>query len=75
MALPYVYNALKTLRWEWVHKPIWRDGEVKNVHYILNPKPWDEKKYSSHDPSHAWWWMVTEERLREEKKRGVVDGF
>lgn len=37
-----MYNALKTLRWEGVHKEIWRDDKVKNVHYILAPKPWDE---------------------------------
>ncbi|RDW76383.1 glycosyltransferase family 8 protein [Aspergillus mulundensis] len=42
VALPYVYNALKTLRWEGVHDVIWEDGEVKNVHYILSPKPWEE---------------------------------
>jgi hypothetical protein len=42
VSLPYVYNALKTLRWEGVHREIWRDDEVKNVHYILAPKPWDE---------------------------------
>ncbi|KAG7289746.1 hypothetical protein NEMBOFW57_006122 [Staphylotrichum longicolle] len=42
-ALPYVYNALKTMRWERVHGRIWRDGEVKCVHYILTPKPWEVK--------------------------------
>lgn len=25
-----------------MHKDIWRDEEVKCVHYILAPKPWDE---------------------------------
>lgn len=34
VALPYIYNALKTLRWEGVHDTIWRDKHVKNVHYI-----------------------------------------
>ncbi|KAH6697030.1 glycosyl transferase family protein [Plectosphaerella plurivora] len=43
VALPYVYNALKTLRWPGVHDQIWRDDEVKVVHYILAPKPWDER--------------------------------
>jgi hypothetical protein len=42
VALPYIYNALKTLRWDGVHSEIWRDESVKNVHYILSPKPWDE---------------------------------
>ena len=31
VALPYVYNALKTLRWEGVHAQIWRDENVKNI--------------------------------------------
>lgn len=39
VALPYIYNALKTLRWQGVHDYFWRDDEVKNVHYILAPKP------------------------------------
>jgi hypothetical protein len=35
VALPYVYNVLKTLRMEGVYDCIWRDGEVKAVHYIF----------------------------------------
>lgn len=42
-ALPYVYNALKTMRGRGVHDAIWRDGEVRCVHYILTPKPWEEE--------------------------------
>ncbi len=30
--LPWVYNGLKTLRK--IHDPLWRDAEVKNVHYM-----------------------------------------
>ena len=37
-----MYNALKTMRWNGVHDVIWKDAEVKNVHYILSPKPWEE---------------------------------
>ena len=80
VALPYVYNALKTMRWKGVHDAIWRDEEVKNVHYILNPKPWDEaedvrRSERSQDPLNAWWWEVTEERLRGEKERGIDASF
>jgi lipopolysaccharide biosynthesis glycosyltransferase len=75
VALPYTYNALKTMRNEGVHKQIWRDGEVKNVHYILSPKPWDEEKGKWSQESHEWWWDVNTERLAEEKKRGIEDGF
>lgn len=81
VSLPYIYNALKTLRWKGVHDTIWRDENVKNVHYILSPKPWDEwadgqRDYrDGHDPSHAWWISLNAERLAEEQQRGIVDGF
>lgn len=77
--LPYIYNALKTLRWSGVHDAIWRDDKVKNVHYILSPKPWDEneddKKRSGRDESHQWWWDVNDRRLLEERGRGIADGY
>ncbi|KAF1945927.1 glycosyl transferase family protein-like protein [Clathrospora elynae] len=75
VALPYTYNALKTMRSEGVHSEIWRDGEVKNVHYILSPKPWDEEKGKSSLEVHEWWWVVNNERLEKEKGMGVSDGF
>ncbi len=77
--LPYIYNALKTLRWGGIHKEIWRDEEVRNVHYILSPKPWDEYdeagNSTSKDESHKWWQDVNAKRLAEEKAKGVDDGF
>jgi lipopolysaccharide biosynthesis glycosyltransferase len=39
--LPYIYNALKTMRWEGIHSTIWRDDCVKVVHYIFANKPWN----------------------------------
>ncbi|KAF2087469.1 glycosyltransferase family 8 protein [Saccharata proteae CBS 121410] len=81
VALPYTYNALKTLRWKGVHSDIWRDDEVKNMHYLLAPKPWDESIEVRKAPrderteSHQWWWDINEERLREERARGIDDGF
>lgn len=79
VALPYIYNALKTLRWEGVHDEIWRDDRVKNVHYILSPKPWDEsaedRRKEGRDGSHQWWWDVNDRRIKEEKASGVNDGF
>jgi alpha-N-acetylglucosamine transferase len=78
-ALPYIYNALKTLRWQGVHDRIWRDEQVKNVHYILSPKPWDEteddKNKEGRDGTHAWWWESNDERKSEEKAKGIDDGF
>lgn len=79
--LPYVYNALKTLRWKDVHSPIWRDHEVKNIHYILSPKPWDTidelgNAAASDDPTFSWWVEVNTERLKLEKEKGIErDGF
>jgi alpha-N-acetylglucosamine transferase len=79
VALPYTYNALKTLRWKGVHDTIWRDEEVKNVHYILTPNPWEEidaeGKNLSKDESHEWWAEATRERKRVEKEKGIDDGF
>ncbi|GAA5923506.1 hypothetical protein JCM3775_000409 [Rhodotorula graminis] len=55
LPLSYRYNALKTLRY--CHSPMWRDEDVKNVHFILK-KPWYYQLPES-DPDaelHAWWW-------------------
>jgi len=80
VALPYVYNALRTLRWEGVHGAIWRDGEVRNIHYGLTPKPWEEeerrgKKGEDEDEDEdvlvRRWWEVDGERVREEEERGI----
>ena len=63
------------MRWEGVHHQIWRDDEVKNVHYILSPKPWDEKPSETKDEAHRWWQKISEERVSDEKARGIDDGF
>lgn len=84
VALPYIYNALKTLRWPGVHDAIWRDDEVKNVHYILTPNPWDELDADSNlraglarDPrnetSHGWWADAHKERKTAERAQGITD--
>jgi lipopolysaccharide biosynthesis glycosyltransferase len=78
--LPYIYNALKTLRWKGVHDAIWRDDKVKNMHYILSPKPWDEMdkqgNSTSKDETHRWWVDYNKKRLAAEKEAGVeADGY
>ncbi|KAL8655007.1 MAG: hypothetical protein Q9210_001169 [Variospora velana] len=75
VALPYIYNALKTLAWENVHDAIWRDEEVKNIHYILSPKPWDENPGEERYATHKWWWIYNRERQADEKKFDIEDGF
>lgn len=56
--LPYIYNALKKLRI--AHPAMWRDEEVKNVHYILH-KPWDKQVGRDvggpDEITHSWWWQ------------------
>ncbi|KIV99413.1 hypothetical protein, variant [Verruconis gallopava] len=74
--LPYIYNALKTLRAPEVHGKIWRDDKVKIVHYILSPKPWEIKSRDDVvEETVSWWWDMNDERVREEKKLGIVDEF
>ena len=75
--LPYVYNALKSLRWHGVHHQIWKDECVKCVHYILTPKPWQSKEVireEDHVP-HSWWFQYNDERLASEREIGIDDGF
>lgn len=73
--LPYVYNALKTMRWKGVHDAIWRDDCVKNIHYIMAPKPWEETPSVHADSTHAWWWEMNGKRKEDDKARGVTDEF
>ncbi|KAL3469161.1 nucleotide-diphospho-sugar transferase [Aspergillus californicus] len=76
--LPYVYNALKTMRVQGVHSAFWRDEEVKNVHYIFAVKPWQEEppvEGPDMDILNGWWWSANYERQRLEKESGIVDGL
>ncbi|RFU72087.1 galactinol synthase [Trichoderma arundinaceum] len=77
--LPYTYNALKTLRWKGVHDSIWRDDQVKNIHYILSPKPWDEiddqGEWTGTEESHKWWIDANRERKAADKEQGIDDDF
>jgi lipopolysaccharide biosynthesis glycosyltransferase len=73
--LPYIYNALKTLRWPNVHDTIWRDDQVKNIHYILSPKPWDKPEGLFEEETVRWWWDINDERVNAEKEVGIHDGL
>ncbi|ESA43318.1 glycosyltransferase family 8 protein [Neurospora crassa] len=78
--LPYVYNALKPMRD--CHASLWRDEDVKILHYILN-KPWESRDFDENDKvesTHRLWWGVWEEVEREwtggeagEEKRRLYD--
>ncbi|RGP80286.1 hypothetical protein FLONG3_1587 [Fusarium longipes] len=71
VVLPYIYNALKTMRDPSVHGKIWRDDEVKNVHYIMSPKPWDELgangSWTGGQETHKWWFDAYKSMRAEEK--------
>ncbi|KAB8219222.1 nucleotide-diphospho-sugar transferase [Aspergillus novoparasiticus] len=64
MPLPYTYNALKTLRL--CHSDLWRDEDVKILHYILN-KPWQSRTYADDlvDSTHKVWWDAFAEVEKE----------
>lgn len=54
--LPYTYNALKPMRA--CHAGLWKDEDVKILHYILN-KPWKSRAYDEKDTiesTHRLWW-------------------
>ncbi|BFZ57744.1 hypothetical protein PYCC9005_004797 [Savitreella phatthalungensis] len=64
-SLSYTYNAVKISR-DW-HSNHWRDGDVKNLHFICD-KPWKDPvsrtiassstgRNDENDPwLHVWWW-------------------
>jgi hypothetical protein len=55
------------------HAPVWKDEEVKNIHYLLD-KPWDDEgKGKSKDETHLWWWEMDEERQMKEKQAGLSE--
>ena len=73
--LPYIYNALKTLRFQGIHDKIWRDENVKNIHYVLAPKPWDEKRGNVSVDTHTWWLEKDVRRRQEDEANGIKDDF
>ena len=66
--MPWCYNALKTLRK--IHQQLWRDEEVRCLHYILAVKPWQTKVVDEWEKEmHQWWWdrfHLLEARLSQE---------
>ncbi|KAM0788763.1 hypothetical protein ACM66B_002854 [Microbotryomycetes sp. NB124-2] len=59
--LSYRYNALKTLKQ--AHGDMWRDEDVKNIHYILD-KPWFHRPAadaSVHADLNKLWWQAYDE--------------
>lgn len=72
--LPWCYNALKTLRE--VHKPLWRDEEIRCLHYILNDKPWSTPRGTAgiYEEPNQWWWDRFD-KLGEEMRESHPEGW
>jgi len=71
--LPYTYNALQPMAK--VHPRLWRDEEVRCVHYIGPIKPWNGR--TAFDPayqtSNDWWWTIYDRFEADVKKRYPED--
>ncbi|KAF5375112.1 hypothetical protein D9758_000170 [Tetrapyrgos nigripes] len=60
--LRWYYNALKPLRV--IHPQLWRDDEVRCLHFILRNKPWGARAPTTlgpFDAVDAWWWQHFDE--------------
>ncbi|EGO28220.1 glycosyltransferase family 8 protein [Serpula lacrymans var. lacrymans S7.9] len=74
--LPWCYNALKTLML--IHTPLWRDDEIRCLHYILPDKPWQKRvgvtDSGEYDKTHQWWWdnfELVEKEVRAMDEKGL----
>lgn len=65
--LPWCYNALKTLRV--IHKPLWRDDEIRCLHYILHDKPWHQRLLEGDYAELNDWWWARFDQLKDEMVR------
>lgn len=64
------YNAIKTARYE--HAEMWRDEEVRNLHYIVE-KPWAVGRGRGINggrdaETHGWWWDAWNEMVKQWSK-------
>lgn len=75
--LPYVYNAIKTMRP--AHPNLWRDEDVKVVH-LIQDKPWEGGKApEGTEILYEWWWTeyegAQEEWIRKGLPQNLWDAF
>ncbi|KAL0951034.1 hypothetical protein HGRIS_007774 [Hohenbuehelia grisea] len=75
--LHWYYNALKTLRV--IHKQLWRDEEIRCLHYILHDKPWHSRPGppgtgDDYEEMSRWWWEKYE-KVAAELKESDVEGW
>ncbi|KAG6816287.1 hypothetical protein H0H87_007230 [Tephrocybe sp. NHM501043] len=66
--LNWYYNALRTLRY--IHTNLWKDEEVRCLHYILPDKPWQSRATRREDEAllgemNRWWWRQFDDLSKE----------
>ncbi|KAJ7706052.1 nucleotide-diphospho-sugar transferase [Mycena rosella] len=71
-ALPWYYNALKTLRT--IHTPMWDDKVVRCVHYILTDKPWKVRESKEYGVVNSWWWAQYN-KMSDKLRVEDIDGW
>lgn len=64
LPISYKYNCLKTFKN--CHSDLWDLSTIKNIHFILSPKPWDVDPNTYVDESNTFklWWDINNERLQ-----------
>jgi lipopolysaccharide biosynthesis glycosyltransferase len=75
--LPWCYNALKTSRIN--HTPLWRDEEIRCLHYVFKDKPWkarvgEKGTGGEYEDINRWWWEMLD-KLAEMMKVDDPDGW
>lgn len=62
LSISHVYNSLKT--YKLCHPQLWDISKIKNIHFILYPKPWDvDRSYNDETGTFLLWWNTNDERL------------
>lgn len=63
LSLSHNYNCLKTFKHQ--HPQLWDLKAIKNIHFILSPKPWDvDRTYDDKTGTFELWWDINDERLQ-----------
>lgn len=63
LTISYIYNCLKTFKSQ--HPQLWDLSRIKNIHYILSPKPWSvDRSYHDESGTFELWWNMNDERLK-----------
>ena len=62
-----------------IHKALWRDDEIRCLHYILDDKPWQTRvgelgTGGDYEELNRWWWEELD-KLGEEMKVDEAQGW